>query len=346
MIIVQDRIVVAAAEVDRVRELFAGNYQVEAEARGLIFIESMVSPPLKTFAAPVTLWQRWQVADTATWWAMRARSATPTVAAFWRQIDSLCESRERSYMIAGENIDLPVGEDLTPFEVSVRGYRETAQLALKKNLPVELRIELEQALQKAGELPGIELAQLSANMAPEYAAGDYTWDLLYPDRATARAARASALWQQTLVPVLAGACDRWHALAMEPIGAGLRRREMTDGVKRTAYFRMLPEQADKQDRFERDLLEMPTQISQILNWRLSRAHTLDWDNSGCPPWSHVWEQEFESVDGLLGPYMMHPHHWAHIDRWFDPESGVQALDVNLSHAYSTVTTSVLGLESG
>ena len=87
------------------------------------------------------------------------------------------------------------------------------------------------------------------------------------------------------------------------------------------------------------------QIPEILNWRLSRARVLPWDNAGVSPWTYVWEQEFASLDDLLGPYMMHPHHWAHIDRWFDLESGVQALDVNLSHAFCPVAQSILSAEA-
>jgi hypothetical protein len=80
---------------------------------------------------------------------------------------------------------------------------------------------------------------------------------------------------------------------------------------------MLPRATDQSSRFEADLLEMPAHIPQILNWRLSRALPLPWNSAKCAPWTYVWEQEFESLDDLLGPYMLHPDHWAYIDRWFD-----------------------------
>ncbi|MDV6240320.1 antibiotic biosynthesis monooxygenase family protein [Rhodococcus opacus] len=51
--------------------------------------------------------------------------------------------------------------------------------------------------------------------------------------------------------------------------------------------------------------------------QLSRVH----ESAGSARWTHVWEQEYANLDGLLGPYMTHPYHWAHIDRWFGPERG-------------------------
>jgi hypothetical protein len=43
--------------------------------------------------------------------------------------------------------------------------------------------------------------------------------------------------------------------------------------------------------------------------------------------------------------MAHPHHWAHIDRWFDPESGAQVVDVNLSHAFCALDQSIIAMET-
>jgi hypothetical protein len=35
--------------------------------------------------------------------------------------------------------------------------------------------------------------------------------------------------------------------------------------------------------------------------------------------THVWEQEFDSIDGFTGEYMQHPLHWGLIDSYFDAE---------------------------
>jgi hypothetical protein len=67
--------------------------------------------------------------------------------------------------------------------------------------------------------------------------------------------------------------------------------------------------------FEAELSSMPHYIPAIRTWQLSRVD----DAIGTSPWTHVFEQEFDDLDGLMGPYLMHPIHWAVVDRWFDPE---------------------------
>jgi hypothetical protein len=68
-------------------------------------------------------------------------------------------------------------------------------------------------------------------------------------------------------------------------------------------------------RFERELSSMPRYVSTIRAWQLSRVSAA----VGTSEWTHVFEQEFSDVEGLMGPYLMHPIHWAVVDRWFDPE---------------------------
>ena len=54
---------------------------------------------------------------------------------------------------------------------------------------------------------------------------------------------------------------------------------------------------------------------------------------GARPWTHVWEQRYDALDGLMGDYMMHPYHWARVDRWFDPESPDWIVDTHLCHSF-------------
>jgi hypothetical protein len=67
--------------------------------------------------------------------------------------------------------------------------------------------------------------------------------------------------------------------------------------------------------FERELSSMARYIPAITAWQLSRVD----EAIGTSQWTHVFEQEFTDVRGLMGPYLMHPIHWAVLDRWFDPE---------------------------
>ncbi|GAB7070475.1 Dabb family protein [Mycobacterium hodleri] len=68
-------------------------------------------------------------------------------------------------------------------------------------------------------------------------------------------------------------------------------------------------------RFEDDLRLLTRYVSTITEWQLSPVESA----VGASVWTHVFSQRFTDVDGLVGPYLMHPIHWAHVDRWFDPE---------------------------
>jgi hypothetical protein len=87
-------------------------------------------------------------------------------------------------------------------------------------------------------------------------------------------------------------------------------------VYRVLLLRVSPDtDAGSLARFEAELSAMPHYIPAIKAWQLSRVD----DPIGTSPWTHVFEQEFHDLDGLMGPYLMHPIHWAVVDRWFDPE---------------------------
>lgn len=89
-------------------------------------------------------------------------------------------------------------------------------------------------------------------------------------------------------------------------------------------------------QFEIETAAMPDYISSIGASQLSRVH----DASGSARWTHVWEQEYASLDGLTGPYMTHPYHWAHVDRWFDSETG-QRVVTALCHSFCRIEEPIL-----
>ena len=82
-------------------------------------------------------------------------------------------------------------------------------------------------------------------------------------------------------------------------------------------------------RFEDDLRLLPRYVRTIHSWQLSRVE----DAVGASPWTHVFEQEFTDLDGLMGPYLMHPIHWAHVDRWFDPECPDMIVRDRVCHSF-------------
>lgn len=90
-------------------------------------------------------------------------------------------------------------------------------------------------------------------------------------------------------------------------------------------------------RFEAELASMAGYVDTIRAWQLSRVL----DPVGTTAWTHVFEQEFSDVDGLMGPYLMHPIHWAVVDRWFDPESTDTIVRDRVSHSFCAMDRPVL-----
>ncbi len=355
MIIAEDRIEVAARDRATLQARLSNDYAPAAARRGLVLLDAFVSPPFDLLDQPGLLRVRWQIADIGAWWAMRAASNDPAVPAFWASVAPLIRARERRYWVAeplsggprAAEASWPEPTPTAPFEVATRGWRETVQVHLAPGTPAPAVASLASKLAEASHaLPGIVAAWIAPNHVADYGAGHLTWDLLFPDRAAATAARQSPAWRDRIVPALDHDGQRWTALGLETIGAGLRRPDLKEGIKRTALFRQLPNASrDDLERFEQDLLEMPAHVPAILNWRLARAVPLEWSSAASPAWTHVWEQEYDQLEGLTVDYMVHPHHWAHVDRWFDPESGRQIIDTQLCHAFSPLSGTILGRDA-
>lgn len=89
-------------------------------------------------------------------------------------------------------------------------------------------------------------------------------------------------------------------------------------------------------QFESETAAMADYIPSIGASQLGRVH----EASGSARWTHVWEQEYASLDGLTGPYMTHPYHWAHVDRWFDAERG-QRIVTALCHSFCRIEEPIL-----
>jgi hypothetical protein len=349
MIVVQDRIRVPASDLPRLRALLENHYLPAAQNRGLVLMDSGISPPLHTADPPCTFWLHWQLADVGAFWAMRAMAGMdPGVTAFWTEVDSFCPGRTREFLQPDgfSTSPLPAPQAIEGFRTRPRGWRETAQLHLRRDLSDSQRQELESALGRIAELPGVLATHLGHNIAVAHGAGHYTWDVRYRDADAAAAAKASAFWTGTLAPLFSLCLEHLDWIALETVDAGARRPDLATGIKRTALFRLM-DGVDNRGRedFERHTLEMPAYIPEILNWRLSRVLPPAGSGATPIPWSHVWEQEYASLDDLNGPYMVHPHHWAFVDTFFDFESGRQIVDTRLCHAYCPLAHGVLGAES-
>jgi hypothetical protein len=105
-------------------------------------------------------------------------------------------------------------------------------------------------------------------------------------------------------------------------------------VYRTLLLRVQSDaDAAKVERFEHDLRLLPRYVASICTWQLSRVESA----VGTSSWTHVFEQEFVDVDGLTGPYLMHPIHWAYVDRWFDPECPECIVRERVCHSFCQIT---------
>jgi len=112
----------------------------------------------------------------------------------------------------------------------------------------------------------------------------------------------------------------------------------TGTVYRALLLRVLPgTDGHVVARFEDELRLMPRYVKTITAWQLSRVDK----PTGTSEWTHVFEQEFTDVDGLMGPYLMHPIHWAVVDRWFDPECPEVIVRDRVCHSFCAIGESVL-----
>lgn len=170
---------------------------------------------------------------------------------------------------------------------------------------------------------------LGRNLEGSWGAGTYTLDLLWH----AHAPHDPSSLDLTRVPGFIRA-DR---VTYQSIGSGNRDANLSNGIWRTLLLRVRPG-ADVQQvqAFEQDLLRMPHYMQGIRNWNLSKV-------TSPSSWTHVWQQEYASIDDLLGEYLLHPFHWGWVDRWFDPEFPEWTVD-HLSHAFCPLKTSILNIE--
>ena len=109
-------------------------------------------------------------------------------------------------------------------------------------------------------------------------------------------------------------------------------------VYRALLLRVAPDtHPDDVERFEQELASLPRYVSTIRAWQLSRVDRA----VGATAWTHVFEQEFSDVEGLMGPYLMHPIHWAVVDRWFDPETTDCIVRERVCHSFCATANPVL-----
>ena len=228
--------------------------------------------------------------------------------------------------------------------------RIVAQVALTEASSEADATELAERLSgSARDVAEVSRAHAGVNAAGSVGGGDLTLDLLFEteDACASLLARSGPLPGGGVLGALdVGVADLGahvasaDAVVIETLDAHVGRPG-TLGVKRTLLFQVNEgTPAPILANFEREMLAMPGYVPAIRNWCFGRVRTA----APCPGsscWTHVWEQEFESVDALLGDYMLSPYHWGHLDRWYDLEHPSCIVEPRVAHVYCPATESVL-----
>jgi hypothetical protein len=194
------------------------------------------------------------------------------------------------------------------------------------------------ALASAARAAGA-LATLFAPTCPGvWNGGDLLWRAEYASEATWRAAEAS----DALRGARALLADRARVAHVEQVAFArgtLGGASPPRGLYRVALFcaNQRPS-AERLAAFARETATLPRHVHSIRRWQLATPLQA----SGSRQWTHVWEQEYDDLAGLNGPYMLHPCHWGHVDRWFDPEDPDWLIDPQLCHTFCETSAPVIG----
>ena len=189
----------------------------------------------------------------------------------------------------------------------------------------------------AGNLPAIRSVLAEPTLPGVYNGGDIIFRLQFDDRLACEAAQTDPAWRG--VNAVVSDHDKVGSVqsaAYEALSAGSQAPD--GGIYRVALFCANRNPTpDRLTQWERETAEMPRHVTSIRSWQLGRVA----ETSGSCGWTHVWEQEYDALDGLTGPYMMHPCHWAKVDRWFDPEYPEWLVDTELCHTFCATRAPVI-----
>jgi hypothetical protein len=166
-------------------------------------------------------------------------------------------------------------------------------------------------------------------------AGHVVWRATFATEADALATPLTPAWRAGVAPVLEGT-------QVSGVGYRVTRgavRGSRPGIWRALVFRVMPHgfpQAAAE--LEAGLLLFPEHIPAIRSWALSPVSVVE----GPKAYTHVWEQEFDSLEGLTRDYMQAPVHWGLVDAWFDAECPQYVVDPQLIQVIGEIDHSVMG----
>jgi hypothetical protein len=252
----------------------------------------------------------------------------PKVAGWWGDVSHLVVERSRNVASRIDDLD----DTGTPAPLSdIASGTTTMGVTRLLDVVESERERVLDALRKAAETADPLQALVQPTLPGSRNGGDILVHLRFHDQNAWAEGDFDAVLSDPAITRVNGVVYR---------GTPLRRGSGT--VYRTLLLRVPPEvSAEDVAAFEGELAMMPRYVPTIVAWQLSRVeHAV-----GTSDWTHVFEQEFTDVDGLMGPYLMHPVHWAVVDRWFDPETTDMIVKDRVCHSFCDAKSPVLSAPS-
>lgn len=284
----------------------------------------LVSPPIWFDDRSNVVTITWTLPSAQAWWQMTWQGRPdPSVARWWAGVADLIVERDRSVASAADDVDAPESATLPGVSSGAPIFGVTRLVDVAASEHDRVLAALRDAAVRSGALRALVEPTLPGSRN----GGNILVHLRFSDQSAWENSQFDAALTDPAISHVNGVTYR---------GSATRRDSGT--VYRALLLRIPAEvEAETVAEFERELAMMPRFVPTIAAWQLSRVEQA----IGTSEWTHVFEQEFTDVDGLMGPYLMHPIHWAVVDRWFDPETTDMIVRDRVCHSFCKLADPVL-----
>lgn len=323
-VFVIDRVVTTPGCAQKFIDAYLSGYAPGARERGMTLRDVLVSPPIWFDDRSNVVTITWILPSPQDWWQMTWQGRPdPAVAHWWDSITDLVVERTRSVASAADAVDTAA----TPALAGTSAGATTLGVTRLLDVAEPERNRVLHALRTAAERSGASRALVEPTLPGSRNGGDILVHLRFPSQESWEKSDFDEILADRAISRVNGATYR---------GAPVRRGSGT--VYRALLLRVPDDvETGAVATFESELATMPRYVQTIAAWQLSRVEQA----IGTSAWTHVFEQEFTDVDGLMGPYLMHPIHWAVVDRWFDPETTDIIVRDRVCHSFCALPAPVL-----
>ncbi len=165
-------------------------------------------------------------------------------------------------------------------------------------------------------------------------AGHIVWRMVHESEAAANTAMLAPAWRSAVLPLIEG-------VEITGVGYRMTRKAAGDGTAKIWRGLLFSCFADADPALVRELEErtllLAKYVPEIHAWGLNRAA---W-SEGRKPIHYIWEQEYDDVAGLTGPYMDTPVHWGVVDAYFDADCSEFIVDPHLVQVVAAIDEPVI-----